>query len=480
MKKQTRNGIIIGILAFAVIVGFLFYFDVLQTITGTGEYIERPVFSYIKCEAIGALKYTTDYSISSSGTWANKPSVTDQYNIIVSKESVAWNDVPYLKYSICNSKVKTASNCRVFERKVPESNIIDPELFKGAEITGVRPEEFVFLDFRTQANFLNLFKDKGISGGSYKVSYIPFGLREYNVLSGSSRAVNANDCTVSTSSESWIDRFLNTNSEKIDSLISENVNERVLQPNEVRWYVAGYVTSAAPSFALKYKGQDAWCRVTGTTAEIYKINTVTVGSGVYKIASPDWSDYLGSEKCCPGQTRGSEVCQPDFTWKAVTGSECGAFKSCGSSNWVPYSPGKIIKYSCVNGYCKEEIKPVMCSSDFDCGDENKICDLNTYTCVEANVNLIGDKIITQETDSTDNKTELCPGWYQYETTAITKDYGILYWRALFNNPVEVPVAVCKTHDWVFGIMGGVIILILGGVLIYIWRPEIAKKRMKKK
>lgn len=378
----------LGLIIFAIGAGYVGT----GSLIGSGDYIERPVFKYVKCEAVSGFKYSEWAPLESGGEWLIRPTITNrlEYNIQYANSALAQDRVVYW---ICNARVKDANSCRV-------QNRIEQLIgFGGTKYFTITTsgDEYVWLQF--QRNYL-LTGYKGSDAAKYQIGFTPYGLREYDVLSGSSKAVNPNDCTIPLYADSWVDRFLSSDSAKINAIISRNTNQRVLRPEELRWYVSGYVTSAAESFVLTYKGVNAWCRMTGTSAEIYKINSITLGSGSKKIASPDYSDYLGNEQCCPGATRGDEVCK-DFKWIKIAGSECGIFKSCGSADYVPYSSGSVIRYSCVNGYCKSETKSVECASDYDCKDANKICDLNTYECKDANVNIKGEVLTPTPTNEAD-------------------------------------------------------------------------------
>lgn len=384
-RAAASLAVIILLVGALVIVGYEYGVLNVGTLTGSGSYIERPVFKYVKCEALSALKYSVKEPLAKNGEWVPKPSVSSSYNVRVTIKKTPFGIGTHkLGYAICNSKTAKKENCREIQKvKVTKGQVLT--------ISDVRQEEFVKLEYVLDKGIIGATR---IQGADYQIGFVPYGLREYDVLSGSSNPVNPNDCIVSSSDDSWRDRFLSTDSNKVDNQISKNTNERRLQPEEVRWFVSGYLTSAEPSFVLKYRNQDAWCRTTGSSAEIYKINKVKLGSGTYKIANPDWSDYLGSETCCPTSTRADEVCNKNFKWEQIKGSECGSFKSCGSPNWVPYTENEIIKYSCVNGRCVSETKEVDCASDYDCKDSNQICNLNTFKCVDANVNLKGQVIET--------------------------------------------------------------------------------------
>jgi hypothetical protein len=389
MNKKAFAPVLLLIVGLLIVAGIYAGYVSTGSIIGSGSYIERPVFKYVKCEATSGFKYSIEFDLAQNGEWLFKPSVASSYNVVFKANSLAAISSNRFLYSVCNSQVNSKDNCRIFNQGIDITST-----GQRTEVTGIKNNEVVFAQYQ-KLNPLTFMKWVGQSGAKYQIGYVPYGLREYDVLSGSSTQLTANDCETPLTSSSWTDRFLSSDSSKINAKItSRSVNERVLQPEEVRWYISGYVTSAEPSFALTYKGASAWCRTTGKTAEIYRINTVTVASGTYKIASPDYSDYLGSVTCCPGQTMADAVCQSDFTWKSIVQSECGAFKSCGSADWAPYAEKTLIKYSCVSGKCQSQTKKVDCANDYDCKDSNAVCDLNSYTCVNANVNLDGQVIKT--------------------------------------------------------------------------------------
>lgn len=379
-----------------------------SSITGSGEYIERPIFKYQKCEACGSYERSAFEGLATDGEWVEKPTSTDKYDVVIKWENSIWQSQRYVEYYICNQRYTGNERaCRVF------SKVVKLE-YKATEfkIENIEPHEEVWVQFQKQG----VWGRKGVEGGNYQIGFKPYCLREYNVFGGSSAPINPNSCDVGATSHGWEDSIVYSDSDSVRDLISNNVNERVLQPEEVRWYLSGHVSSAAPSFALDYKGKEAWCRPTGQSAKIYQINKVQTKSGTYKIASEDYSDELGNEKCCPGQTLGDKVCSDDFEWEKVQGSECSLFKSCGSPNWVPYSENKVVKYSCVDGYCEKEVDEVDCASNFDCKDESKVCDLNGFKCVNANVNLDGQRIETVA----DNKRDCESKGYKWVTEKTNK------------------------------------------------------------
>ena len=389
MRNKRGVAPLFVILIIATIFGAIAFNVVdIGTITGSGGYIQRPVFYYDKCEQTGSLKYSVNYNLATSGNWLIKPSATDSYEITINSPKPlgvsSVFSIPLggyrVEYYVCNSKLLREDNCRAhsFSFLTGKTNTIQ----------NIKPEEYVWAQYQ-KLSFLKWVED---SGATYQVVFQPYGVRQYNVLGGSGAWVNQNSCTYpSRPSDTIISEDIN----KVSKPEERTTNQQTLKPNEVRWYVAGYLSSAGPSFALSYNRQDAWCRPTGSSAEIYAINEIKTNGGTYKVASADWSDYLGSEKCCPGQTQGDKVCNDKFVWGQVKGSECSAFNPCGSPNWVPSDEKQIIKYSCENGRCESETRIVECASDFDCKDTNEVCDLNSFECVQANIRIDGQEIITQ-------------------------------------------------------------------------------------
>jgi hypothetical protein len=381
-QKINRKGVVpIIVLAFLAIAGAIFFGVVnLGTITGTGDYLERPIFKYVKCEAVGSQKETASIPLSNpNGEWLSKPTVSEKYTIsadIGPKDFLFGRTV---QVSICNSRVLSTTNCQKGDAFFDQNN-------NRLVITDISPDKFVWL---------KVGPDSVYKKSSYRVKFIPFGLREYDVLSGSAKQLNPNDCTLNTQDIKSSDQYVSSTSQKIKSTTSGASGQKIststtFDANEVRWYVSGYVTSAGPSFRLKYNNYDAWCRSTGQSAEIYRINSLSTAGKVYYVASADYSDLLGTETCCPGQKVGDATCGSDFKWKTTANAECSTFNPCGGAEWAPSTEsGQLIRYKCVTGKCQAVTKNVECTRASDCNDNNKVCDLNTYTCVNANVNLDG-------------------------------------------------------------------------------------------
>lgn len=455
-KGYAQLVLLIGLLAGILTIGN--YLGVLDfgSITGASSgYIERPVFYYDKCEQMSSLKYSATNTFYNS--WLAKPSVTDEYSVSVSDILIGKTSTPLINlksalvYSICNSQVESESNCRIYKK----TWIISATTYT---ISGIKPEEYIHLDYQ-KAGTLKLSS----ATGKYQIGFIPYGIRQYNVLGGSANPINPNSCTY-PSGYDVSDTIISEDLSGVSKPSGTTTDERTLQPGEIRWYVAGYVSSAEPSFKLTYKSRDAWCRPTGSSGEIYAINEVRTKGGTYKVASADYSDYLGSVNCCPGATKGDEVCSSSFKWESVGGSSCGAFNSCGSPNWVPFSPNTLIKYSCVSGTCQSQTKKVECASDYDCSDSNEICDLNNFECVRANVNLEGQVIETIP----DNQQE-CEAKGGVWIKKTNEEKSFWNWVGI-GEPEVIVTEYCNFGSGINWVKWIVVVLII--VAVFVFSPQI--------
>ena len=123
----------------------------------------------------------------------------------------------------------------------------------------------------------------------------------------------------------------------------------------------------------------------------------------------------------------------------------------------------MIKYSCVSGKCVPETKEVECASDFDCKDDNDVCDLNKFTCENANVNLKGQTIKTIPDNPTDCREK--GGTWITETTEKSSLWNFIG----IGEPKVIIQEYCefqKPIDWLK-------VLIIGGsvlILFFFWKP----------
>ena len=115
---------------------------------------------------------------------------------------------------------------------------------------------------------------------------------------------------------------------------------------------------------------------------------------------------------------------------------------------------------CGDGICQANEGPTTCPEDCTVLCGNGVCDIGetTITCPQ------------------DCKLE-CE-WYQ-DSVPAGKDYGIFGWRHILNNPIETE-AFCKTAGWVYAVIGGLVIVVLGTIFILVSKkPKKGGKRKRK-
>jgi hypothetical protein len=465
MNKKGALPIVL-IIFFVAIIGFAItenYVN-LGSVTGSGGYIERPVFKSVVCEPTGSYKTAGEFALQSGGEWLYKPSVTDKYDVVVS-----WPDSSYkIEWWTCNSKVLSDDNCNIDSKNRDYSNVQG----KTLTIQNVQPERYVWVKYQKGG----LFGLSESNQAKYKIGYTPYGLKIHDVLNGGITTLSPNDCTVALTDDSWKDRIISTDSKKASAVINQQGKfERTLGPNEVRNYISGYVTSPAEDKAfMTYKNQNAWCLRSGTSATIFKVNTISTGSGTYKIASTDWSDELGSVTCCPGDKKPGYACNDKFVWVSntpidstgKTNVQCSAFNPCQGGTLTPYDKQTLAKYSCVSGSCVLQTQKVDCAANSDCNDANKLCDTNTWKCIDANVNLKGEVIKTLADNSVDCAAD-GGKWVSDSTT--TKEGTFCFAGYGICESKTVVQSYCKYSSFNFSLLAWILIIIALGAAAVAFR-----------
>ena len=148
MQQETQLVVIISLVAMSITI--LSFAGLINpaSILGSGDYIERPVFYYDKCEAIGAYDKSVDYALATAGQWVNRPSVTNAYDVIVSTPvtlgMLSTGLLPItghrVEYYVCNSKVFSESNCDIYSKFITTGNPVT--------ISNVRPNEYVWVQYQ--------------------------------------------------------------------------------------------------------------------------------------------------------------------------------------------------------------------------------------------------------------------------------------------------------------------------------------------
>lgn len=388
MNKKGQLGFLAGkqvLMAISLIAGLLTILHLtgtwsLATITGSDQYVERPIFKYVRCDQIDEFSWSRDYNIGESGSWLIPPETSSYYNARISYPSASFGTQNRLIYSICGSRVHSSDNCQPYKQTMSIGTSAGTY-----EISSTSGSKYVWVQF---AKF-SLFGTNGRAGSTYKIGHQPYVLREFNVLGGSSALLNGGSCKLNVDLSGQIkSEDIQTISAPAGTVYS---TQNQFKPNEIRWYLAGYVTSASEGVDL---GDGTWCRDVGSSGKIYNINTVVTDRGTYKIADPDINSFIRNVECCPNDISGSKRCTDDFRWEETENTECSVFNSCGAVDWQPHGANEVIRFSCVRGKCQSQTRAVECSSKYDCMDTLEICNPATWTCVDADVNLDGSEITT--------------------------------------------------------------------------------------
>jgi hypothetical protein len=438
-----------------------------------GGYIESPIFSYIKCEQCGSIDTTPVYTKDAGNKILNRPPITDAYEVtvfvpesVIGARKLLWAVCDEDNEADCLDKIENSPN-EVNLNLLSSNYYVIPRQ--------IDYKEKVIMSYQKRNIYLR-YTDYPIT---YQLQFQRYCLREYSIKSGPLGAINTVDCKINFDKGEYISTDIKSILKDVEQISTDRVSQFSFQPNERRYYVDGFVTSPAPSLLLDYNNQDAWCRQDGTTAKIYKVNEVKVGAFTYKIASPDLSDLLDVKVggCCPGHPLGDSVCGDDFTYKQITGSECGGFKTCGYPNPLPFGEKQTIEYQCVENKCQPIIKNVSCSSDYDCGD-NQRCNLNTFTCEDIEIEEGGDPKPKAE------KTDVCTAFWEtpYVYSKETKDYGTWgykKWLGLQPNTETETGVRCRTAGWVWIVGFGLVAVILLFVLLKPKKNPIPQKVIRR-
>ena len=125
MNKKGYMSLIVMITLLAGLVTVGSYLGILDigAITGSGSYIERPVFYYDKCEQSSTLMRSAVNTFNNQ--WLTpKPSATDSYNVLISDINPGKTSTPFINlksslvYSVCNSKTLNEDNCPIFKEVI--------------------------------------------------------------------------------------------------------------------------------------------------------------------------------------------------------------------------------------------------------------------------------------------------------------------------------------------------------------------------
>lgn len=480
-KKRNRN-IFIGVGVISLIVLILF-FTIPQIQFGDQPYFEAPFFGTIECKAApGGAINSNPINPRSTGQWIECPENSISCNVAITYPELEGFVTLQRRaeYYACDNK--NFLNCET--SKFTSSNLEDGTGSTKLNIYSSLPSNKVlYLEFQKRTLTLGWESDDQNVGRAI-LTFVPYILWNQNSLEGGLNTISGStDCIIPTSSQTWTQRIISSD---IGSPKIALTNK--LSPGDVYNYVAGTVTRANFGNAISYNGQNAYCaeNIQGREAVIYGISQVQTASTTYNIV--DFSKELTSniDCCVENRVQLNRVCK-DFKWETIQVDEETGESNVKCSITNPCNPGKFIldvsdktsfENKCIEGQCVvSNIKTEECVVNADCGN-NEVC--TNFECIMAST-------IPGETDEIegDIDEEECTilaerqpllGW-TWVSTSEEVGKGPLGIGKIFGLTNTVTTGECKASFVKYYVLGG-IILILGGIIIFVVNKRIPKKKKK--
>jgi len=210
-------------------------------------------------------------------------------------------------------------------------------------------------------------------------------------------------------------------------------------------------------------------------------------------------DVIKGVQCCPHQTANCDSSTFEFLPEEEKEErECTYDYQCenGGNAWA-VTDTEAKREICEDGQCVEETFTIECGSDAKCRElygNSYVCDLsvsNFGKCIQSGLipqDYCGDGIcqtgetsITCPVDCTTIHKEECK-WYETAYEKQVEDCGMLNWKKIvpFVDCSYHTERGCRTADWVYIAVGSIIILILGGLIIFLMIPKNKSKKTKRK
>ena len=444
-----------------------------MTVLGAGTYIQAPTFYYYECNAASQPVESThvNLAIGNTGGWIICPANTDTCDLWIRQtESTSWySSNRRVVYQVCHNN---GANCDPQVFVTTDSSFFNQQRLHTLQIPNLLITDRVFINYQYQ-KIIYGWEDQP-NGAEWYQTYKPFILWKVDMFGGGRTEYTSIEqgCNFPASSVSGL---LNTITNSIKQINTQTSTSNTNVPfYKTRNFIGTYVPiSTANVNFVTYGGKDGYC----LSRQIFAITTAVTNGGTYQIVDSNFNTRLAdSVACCPGETEPTRKCNSNFGWDPIQEAQCSQFNACAGSTWMPSSSKTLIRYNCVNSKCVPETKTVDCISNLDCGN-NQVCDTSTYKCINvepgpitclANQTLVNGKCV-------DNAALGCK-WFQDSYSTVTKDYGILYWRVLFGNPLTTPISGCKTAGWVYAVIIGGIVFVLVLVIIILYAPKRNSRR----
>jgi hypothetical protein len=377
MNKRTKNILIAStfIVILLLTIGIFGGFNNLFAISGMSadEYIQSPVFMYYECGPASAPVDSPFVSMpTGSSGWITSPKNTDSWDLYLQQtEQTSWySNYRRIVYQICNDY----SGCQSQVFKTTDY-FTAKSGYPTLIINGLNQYDKVFVNYQ----YSSILGWKDSSGGfRYYARYKPFILWKVSMFQGGKTEYTSalQGCTFPSGKTNFlIDAISNI---KGISLSQTSSSDYVLEPYKTRNFIDTFVPLSKSNVNfVTYGGQDGYC----LNRVIYKIGTITTNAGTSKVVDVSLNSVLANVECCPGETEPTRKCSSTFKWETLSGSECSLMKPCAGVDWFPSGTSKqLVRYDCVNGFCKPQTKIVECTNNNDCN--GKYCDTKTYICVE--------------------------------------------------------------------------------------------------
>jgi len=429
-------------------------FGVLQTVTGfsSDTHFEAPYFATIRCEQKG-VSSTDDFAISANGEWISDKFTknTNEWDVkLIVRENPFSISRNVVNYYICSSRNIDSSCQSSGDLYVNQGSI--GQIFNLGTISS--KGKYIWVQYKGSTTGINR---KGIEGLDAEITYKPFVLVIEDRFRGGLQELGIEGCTIPTTEKSWINRVISYTGD------AQSAIDRDLKPGEWFNYVSGTATRAKEG-NLQSGG---YCIYSNGQANIYQLDILTIPQGTYSIVS---DKIISSPQCCNDLTYPTgEICQNGVFIK-IEDKECTSNFDCGSIEWNRdlTKDNTIAKWSCKNNKCVKETEEVECASDDECENGYR-CSVNTWTCVKTGTSPSG------------SDKDQCEDWWLYEVKVTEKDWKWYnYLTAGLIKPKESTSTECKIKpEIIFGIIA-LIILILGIIAIFAFRPPRQKPKFNSK
>ncbi len=491
-SKKKNLWITLGIVfsIILIIVSLYFAFGTKQEQLGlTGTYIQAPTFYFYKCDAApgGPVSNNPTYLVGgSSNGWITCPANTPScdLHLVQNEQNSFFSTGRQFVYQICHANGQcdqrvyiTADKLTIFSSSVISS--------PGLNIPNLLSTDKVWVDYQAKNILFQWVEDTDVNVAAWYQTYTPFILWKTDMFGGGSVPYTSivQGCAFPYASSQLypsytgtmgsISNLLNsvTGSSKQITQQSSTSNSK-LQFYETRNFIGTYVPiSTANVNFVTYSGQTGYC----TNKQVFSITTANTNGATYQIVDANFNNKLGDVICCPGDKTTTQICSSNFQWQNIAQAQCSSFKPCAGADWAPYSNDKLIRYNCVNSQCIPDYKTVQCTSNSNC-QYGQVCDLTSYTCVNApsgqitcgiNQTLVDGKCV----DNVPGQTNACNFW---QTPVQTNTSGILGIGA-------TQTTTCETDLGFVGFLAVILLIVLAfivGLIYFIIKLTGGKKKRK--